>query len=402
MAFNEEVKAATSRRNRSHPKGWEPGLIWDGRKGAVTTVAKDVPTDGLWAAIIADWGLDPATTELVEGSVQIRAWDAPGGERLRYYRAAIKTKEAADETAATDIAQLCKLVERRKPVKPADLGGSDRALVVLLSDWQLGKADEPNGGTEETTRRICEALDVLPERLRMAKRLGRQFEAVYLVGLGDLVEQCSGHYPSQSFKVDLDRREQMRLARRLILRAVENVLDFAPKIVLAAVPGNHGENRQNGKAFTRSTDNDDLAVFEQVAEILAANPDRYGHVSTVLADGNTLTLDIAGVPVAFAHGHKAGQSGHPAAKLERWWAGQVMGNQPVADAAILFTGHFHHLIVSETTGRTFMQAPAMDGGSEWWTDISGQSSPAGLLTVGVGTAYGGRAWGDLQVHTLDF
>jgi len=402
MSFNEEVKAATSRRNRNHPKGWEPGLVWDGRKGAVTTVAKDVPSDGLWAAIIADWGLDPSSTQIVEGSVQIRAWDAPGGERLRYYRATIQSAQATDDEEQVDIDRLCRMVEKRKPFKPAPPVATDRALVCLLTDWQLGKADEPNGGTAQTVQRICEVLDALPERLQTAKRLGREFDAVYLVGLGDIVEQCAGHYPSQQFKVDLDRREQMRLARRLILRAVDNVLRFAPRIVLAAVPGNHGENRQNGKAYTRSTDNDDLAVFEQVAEILAANPDRYGHVTTVLADGNTLTLNIAGVPVAFAHGHKAGQSGHPAAKLEKWWAGQVMGSQPVGDAAILFTGHFHHLIVSETTGRTFIQAPALDGGSEWWTDISGQSSPAGFLTIGVGAAYGGRAWGDLQVHTLDF
>lgn len=401
MSFDEEVKAATAKQNRSHPKGWEPGIIWDGKKGAVTTVSANVPTDGLWQSIIADWGLDPTTTQVVDGSVQIRAWDAPGGERLRYYRATIRSLQETDESAQIDIDKLCKRIEKRKPVKPIQTD-SGRALVALLSDWQLGKGDEPNGGTEQTVERICEVLDALPERLKSAKRAGHEFEAVYLVGLGDIVEQCSGHYPSQQFKVDLDRRQQMRLARRLILRAVDNVAPYVGRVVLAAVPGNHGENRQNGKAFTRSTDNDDLAVFEQVAEIMSFNPDAYGHVTTVLADGNTLTLDIAGVPVAFAHGHKAGQSGHPAAKLEKWWSGQVMGKQPVGDAAILITGHYHHLIVSETTGRTFIQVPALDGGSEWWTDISGQASPAGFLTLGIGVAYGGRAWGDLHVHTLDY
>jgi hypothetical protein len=74
-----------------------------------------------------------------------------------------------------------------------------------------------------------------------------------------------------------------------------------------------------------------------------------------------------------------------------------MGRQPVADAAILITGHFHHLIVSETTGRTFMQVPAMDGGSEWWTDQTGQNSAAGTLCLGIGEGYGARGWGDLVV-----
>ena len=76
---------------------------------------------------------------------------------------------------------------------------------------------------------------------------------------------------------------------------------------------------------------------------------------------------------------------------------QVMGRQPVADATLLLSGHYHHLIVSEATGRTFVQVPAMDGGSEWFTATTGQHSPPGMLTLGVGTAYGPRGWGDLAV-----
>ena len=397
-SFADEV-AAGSRPRRNHPQGWEPGVAWNGREGTLTTPPLEAdPTTGVWSELVADWGLDPLTTEVVEGSVQVRAWDTHDGRRLRYYRATLRAREL--DYDRPDVDALCRLVERRRPVKP--LKGPerpDRALVVLIADWQLGKAGEPNGGTPETVERICRTLDYLPARIKELKKAGRPVDTVYLVGLGDLVEQCTGHYPGQTFNVDLDRREQMRLARRLILRAVDNVLGLTPRVVLAAVPGNHGENRLNGKSFTRTTDNDDLAVVEQVAEILAANEERYGSCTTVLASGNNLVLNIAGIPVAFAHGHKAGASGHPAAKLENWWKGQVMGRQPIADADILITGHYHHFICSETSGRTFMQAPAMDGGSAWWTDMSGQNSPAGLLTLGIGTGYGPRGWGDLHIHS---
>lgn len=397
-SFAEEVKkAAAGRPRRSHPKGWEPGVAWDGRSGQITTAPAEVePTAGVWSELIADWGLDPATTEVVEGSVQVRAWDTHDGRRLRYYRASLMARD--DGSDRVDVDELCRKIERRKPVKGAQITGSpETALCCLLSDWQLGKAGEVGGGTPEAIERILGALDAIPARVKELKRAGRPPHTIYLVGLGDLIEQCSGHYAGQTFNVDLDHREQMRLARRLILHAVDVCLPLAPQIVLAAVPGNHGENRQNGKAYTRATDNDDLAVVEQVAEVLAANPERYGHVSVVLAEGNTLVLDLAGVPVGFAHGHKAGQSGHPAQKLENWWKGQVMGRQAVADAAILITGHFHHFICSETTGRTFMQVPAMDGGSLWWTDMTGQNSPPGLLTLGIGQAYGARGWGDLAI-----
>lgn len=393
--FSDDVEAHESQ-SRRHPSGWEPGIAWSGDAGTITTPPMDSePTGGVWTELVADWGLDPATTEVVPGSIQVRAWDTHDGRRLRYYRAALQAKSNTGERA--DIEALCAIVMRRRSIIAPIITG-ERALLVALSDWQLGKGE--GGGSAATTERICSAIDALPARLRELKRSGRAVSAVYLVGLGDLVEQCSGSYPAQAFTTDLDRREQLRLARRLILRAVDTVAPLVGRVVLAAVPGNHGENRNaSGKAYTRTTDNDDLAVVEQVAEVLAANPARYGHVSTVLAESATLVLNVAGVPTAFAHGHKSGGGGHPAQRVEKWWQGQVMGRQPVADASLLLTGHYHHLIVSEGTGRTMVQVPAMDGGSEWFTDRTGQSSPAGMLTLGVGTAYGPRGWGDLAVLT---
>lgn len=383
-----------------HPQGWEPGIAWDGASGELTTgPMAEAPSPLVWAELVADWGLDPATTEIVPGSVQVRGWDANvgGGElqRLRYYRATVRQRTATAEDDRVDIDALCALVEKRKPYSPP-AGSGDRALVVCMSDWQMGKGE--GGGTEAIVGRICSAIDALPTRIKNLKKAGTPVDQVYLLGMGDLVEQCSGHYAMQTFTTDLDRREQMRLARRMILRAVETVAPLVSAVVLAAVPGNHGENRNSaGKAYTSWTDNDDLAVVEQVAEILAANPDRYSHVSTVLADDLTLVLDIAGVPVGLAHGHQMRGSGHPAGRVHKWWEGQALGRQPVADAQILVTGHLHHLIAAETTGRTHLQCPAMDGGSAWWTSTTGQHSPSGMLTFTVGTACSSRGWCDLKV-----
>jgi predicted phosphodiesterase len=389
-------------KRQQHPKGWEPGVVWNGRRGEVTTVAADEPST--WDDLIADWGLDPATVTVVPGSVQIRAWDTNLGDgdvqRLRYYRATLVERSPSTDADRVDVEALCQWVLKRKPVKPVKVE-TDTALVALASDWQMGKGE--GDGTEGTVERVATATDGLVARLKELRRAGRPVSTLYLVGMGDLVEQCggagTGHYAMQTFSVDLDRREQMRVVRRLLLRAVDACAPHVERMVLAAVPGNHGENRDGtGKAFTTWTDNDDLAVVEQVAEVLAANPDRYGHVSTFLADGLTLTLDIAGVAVAFAHGHQAkGGSGHAAAKLEQWWKGQALGRTGVADAQILVTGHLHHLVVSEATGRTFMQCPAMDPGSAWWVAQQGASSQPGMLTFGVGTSYGPRGWGDLAV-----
>ena len=209
------------------------------------------------------------------------------------------------------------------------------------------------------------------------------------------------HNSMQEFSTDLDRRSQKRLGRRLLLAFVDELLQFKIPIVLGAVPGNHGENRRKGKAYTTWTDSDDLAVFEEIAEVLSVNPERYELVSVptgAIADDLTMTLDVSGVITGFAHGHQM-RSGGPTAqgKLENWFKGQVLGNQPVANAQVLFTGHLHHFVASEATGRTVIQCPAMDNGSYWFTSTTGQNSPAGMLVVGVGTAYGRRGWGDLQI-----
>ena len=389
-----EFQDGEPRWQSNQPKGWEPSLEWKGTRGTLTTgPVEHEPTDAIWGNLIADWGLDPAQVRIVPGSVQVRAWDANcgGGEikRLKYYRASLEPVIKTEDHA--DIDALCRLVEKRKPVKPTFVAGSQRAAIVNLSDWQIGKGE--GGGTPAFVERMMVTIDRLQDHLKMLRKLG--IEAVYLVGLGDLVEQCDGHYDMQAFSVDLDRREQMRLARRIILGFVDMVIGLGLRAVIGAVPGNHGENRRNGKAFTTWTDNDDLAVFDGIAEIISHNAERYALASipqAVNPDDLTLTLDVAGVPVGWAHGHQC-KSGGP----EKWWSGQVMGHQPIGQAQILNTGHFHHLTISEKTGRTWMQMPANDGGSYWWTAQTGQASPAGTVCYVAGNSCGPRGWADLVV-----
>lgn len=388
------------RRRPDHPKGWEPGVVFDpsSGSGSITVQSEEEPDPAIWEHLIADWGLDPNRCSIVPGSVQIRAWDTNVGDgqirRLRYYRATIVSKVADDSRA--DVEELCSIVMKRKPRKIVEVD-EPRAMMVFLSDWQIGKGE--GDGSAGTVDRILSARDALVQRIKTLRRFGRPVETLYLVGMGDIVEQCGGHYPSQTFSVDLDRAEQMRVARRLILQIIDSVVDLCPRIVAVAVPGNHGENRSNGKAFTNvATDNDDLSVFETVGEICAANPDRYGHVSIMLAQDYSTAIDVEGVVVAFTHGHTARRSGHAAAVLEDWWRGQAMGRQGVADADILVAGHRHHLIISEATGRTFMQCPAMDPGSAWFTAATGNHSPAGMLSFCVAPGeYGARGWGDLAL-----
>jgi hypothetical protein len=360
---------------RSHPKGWEPGI--DTAKGTLTVQAGDNPPND-WSVVIRELGLDPEAWTVDENQpVQVRTWDS-GDKRMYYYRATvIPTRQNA---LTADLDDLIRAVQRRKGKSPQNASESvQRALVVCLADWQAGKSD--HGGVEALVGRLLELEQSVPARVKELKRLGRPVDAIYVIGMGDLIENCDGHYPMQTFSVELDRRQQVKLVRRMLTRLLMSWSGLTARIVVGAIPGNHGEQRKNGKSFTTFEDNDDLAVFEQVQEILGHNSETFGHFSWVLPDGDmTITLDVAGQVVAFAHGHQARGGTGPQGKMRNWWKSKMMADHPVGGARILVTAHYHHLQVVVDGPRTWMQCPANDGGSRWFEEQGGPTTACGTLT----------------------
>ena len=394
-------------RIHDHPKGWEPGITWNPSRGTgtISAVMDSDATEPIWRELIADWGLDPKYVGIVEGTLQVRGWDMNVSEgrgddrirsvrRMKYYKATLTALSRAHDRA--DVDALCADIARRKPLKNVTVAeGANRSLIVALSDFQIGKGE--GDGSEGTVKRILDSLDALVAHVRTLGKAGRPVDTVYLCGLGDLIEQCAGHYAMQAFQVDLDRREQMRVVRRLLMKYIDALLPLVDRIVCVAVPGNHGENRNSsGKAFTTFTDNDDLAVFDGIAEAMASNPERYAKVSVMCADTLSTTFEAAGVVVAITHMHQSKGGGTIQQRVLKWWAGHALGRGQVHDADILMTAHYHHLVIDESCGRTWIQCPAQDPGSAWFTEGTGQHSPTGLLAYCVSDEhYGARKWGDM-------
>lgn len=357
------------------PTGWQPGIEFDGERGTIVSRPSEGKPD--WDDLIRTWGFDPAEVEVIE-PVQVRTWDvatADGIQTMRYHKANLR-KRSRD--VSVDVEPLLREVARHKRHKPAGNTEKPRALVVALSDWQLGK-----GGTAQAVDRVLGSIDLVQTHLRGLLRGGRPATEIAVVGLGDIVEQCDGHYPMQAFDAELDRRSQERLARQLILKWVTTLAPLTDRMVVAAIGGNHGENRKDGKAYTSFGDNSDVAVFESVAEIVRFNPDAYSHVEFVIPqDELTMVLDICGTKVGLAHGHQFGSGPAPVA-AQKWWQGQAFGQQVVGDASILVTGHRHHFAVVEEGGRVWIQAPTQDSGSPWFTQVSGRPSRPGQLVFTV-------------------
>ena len=153
-------------------------------------------------------------------------------------------------------------------------------------------------------------------------------------------------------------------------------------------PGNHDEAERQGKAVRRYDDSWAVEGAVAVADALKM-AGGYEHVSFVFPgrDELTITLDVAGTAVGFAHGHQFGRD------PVKWWSGQAHGMQPIGSATMLVAAHLHHLRVEQSGAKSFIQIPALDGGSVWWRHRTGQDAPPGMVTLLIGDG----GWGDLAV-----
>ena len=367
-----------------HPSGWEPGVAWNGESGTLTSQPLDAqPND--WSELLAVWDLDPAVFEVIE-PVQYRAWDAPDPEgglrRLYYYKAAIRRRVGSRQS----VEELLAVLKQKRLRKPPEGAEDGFVYMVPAGDLQIGKPD--GDGSEGTIRRFLEKTDSAVVRLKELQRLKRPISAVMLPWLGDCVEGLvsQGGALAAAGRLDLTMSEQLRVYRRLMLHQIQQFAGLSDRIIIPVVPGNHDEVQRAGKVVRRYDDSWAIEGAVAVADALKLSS-QYDHVSFVFPgyDELTITLDVAGTPVGFAHGHQFGRD------PMKWWAGQAHGMQEIGSATLLVGAHLHHLRIEQGGAKTFMQIPALDGGSTWWRHKTGQDAPAGMVSLLVG--HGG--WKDL-------
>ncbi|CAB4218510.1 hypothetical protein UFOVP1608_33 [uncultured Caudovirales phage] len=374
---------------RSRVADWRPGIAWEGDTGTITTdvvIGSDSPN---WDHVLRIWGLDPENFSIVE-PVLFNVWGNPDSPS-RQWKGKVVSRLATPEGAG--YADLIEEIKKHRPPKKCAPTG-DSAFIVCLADWQVGRGD-PGDGLKEVVARILAGIDSVEERVKELRKMGRPLGELVVLGLGDIIEGCGDDfYAMGTFTAEADRRDQIKIARRLIRDAIARWSRQFTTVRVAAIGGNHGENRRDGKAFTTFNDNDDVAVFEQVAEIFAQNPETYGHVSFVLPRHElTLTLEVTGKIVGITHGHVAKASGSAEQKLRTWLANQSLGRQSIGDAEVLVTGHYHHLRTVDWGSVHWLQTPALCD-SLWFTQTSGQWAQKGILTF---TLTPGSGVQDVQV-----
>lgn len=371
---------------KSIPSGWEPKVDYDETGGVLVSTPRTIGDEPDHAELLAEFELDPQKWQVT--TLRRSKWQTFNGDWLEAFRATFVPKSGSKFIPVDD---LLATVDKWKPHKPylsQNKGKiSDFAYVVVLADTQVGKID--GGGSDEIIQNVLTKIDLAVERLKELRKAGRNINTVYLPQLGDCIEGMNSQGGKHIWRTDLDLTSQIRVYRRLLLHMVKQFAPLAERVVVPAIPGNHDEAVRVGNSMgTTYTDSFALDAASAVMDALADRDD-FKHVSFVFPkyDTLTVTLDVCGTVVGFAHGHQC------RGKAVDWWAKQAHGMQDIGDATLLLTGHYHHLKVEQTGAKTWIQAPSLDGGSTWFENSAGQAAPSGMLTLVVGNG----VWDDIKI-----
>lgn len=368
--------------------------------GELSTGALAIPLTGDWDGVLRSFGLDPDVFEVVDDTVRMSKWQSSkrleNGDRdlvwLYSYRAKFRRKSVT-AIPESDVEEIRKYVAKWKPLAKSvpETDGGGATLVVCWADQQLGKS--AGGGVDATVERILDSYEKTVQRVKELRKIGRKIDNIAIVNMGDPVEGCDGNYASQLFTVELTQRQQLLLALDLWAQGVRQLSNLAESSEFISVLCNHGEwMRRNGKSVTSDSDNAGGFLTDALQRVLDGRPEVENLKWTIPHDEFVTTAILSGVKVAFTHGHKI------SGKEVEWLRGQSIrilreeGREP----DIWVTAHRHHLQVEDFGPWYRFQCPSNDGGSKWYTDMTGNWSTAGTLTFLVGK-HDSRGWSDMAV-----
>jgi hypothetical protein len=372
---------------------WVPGMDLGQDDGEVRTIPRyvgdevDEPGD---AELMTELGVDPEKWEIIARR-ESRWQQIEGGKFLRAYR--ISVRRRSSRTGDLSVESMNEILAasyghtwRRDPAV-----SDNRVYVVPVGDLQVGKID--GGGTAALIDRFA----VMTEQVRMRLLEAGGAHRVVLPWLGDCIEGVVSQGGRLATRLDISVTEQVRVYRRLMLHQVAAFAPLADHLIVPVLPGNHDENYR--MVDQPVTDSWAIEGASAVQDALVMSG-RYENVSFLYPEDEELVVtlnvgtDEQPYVLGFTHGHLARQ---PNAAIG-WWEKQSFGRQHGGSADIMFTGHFHHLRVEGTGGgRTWIQIPQLDGGSNWFRRSSGANEPAGMVSLWV-TPSQGVGWKDLAVH----
>jgi len=377
-------KAVKKPKATQHQTGYE----FDGENGDFSYNVEDEEEDefancgdgDIISKVLTKFGFNPEEFE-IDGNLRVARWQMSGSSKfLSSYRFHVKKKKIEIEKAeeefklATLFAEASVNLLDRIPIAAAP---KKSALIVPWADPQTGKQDKL-GGTEALIERAHEKREKLFDYIKQAGTT-----SAYFLDAGDGVEGFE-NTAGQQFTNTLSLMDQVDLEATLEQKTIELLAATHETVGVYGIDSNHCKWRAGKGVLGKPKDDWGRFIKRQLAKAFAMNPEKYSHVSFDEPGDwdSTLNFEVLGTNIGLAHGD---QVNNPDA-IPKWWAGQTHGAMPLAMSEILITGHFHHFLM-RPSGRHIMsgrqkwhlQMPAMDNGSSWYANQSGESSDPGLV-----------------------
>jgi hypothetical protein len=367
------------------PAKVKPSVEFDGYEGTAVTPGY-VGDNPDFDEFLIDAGFDPESIEVIP-PMRTSRWQRWDGEWLTSYRFQFR-KKTKDIDLPLLMSQAFKSV-RVKPIKET----TDKALVILWSDLQVGKVDY-RGNSES----LVERVKLMQSRLVDLVKKEKPAKIVFC-DTGDTIENFSNAASMQQLQSnDLSIMEQVDLATTFAWETLKLLAALVPDVTYASIGSNHCQWRVGGQQVGKATDDWGVHIGRTLARLAKETnlPIRFiepqPHDETLALDVFDDQFHILGL----AHGHQVSRP----EMLADWWRKQAFGKQPVANATILAHGHFHHLRVTELgsndrgNSRFMIMASTLDNGSGWYKKNSGEDSIPGLVTfiLSKGVEYTGTVY----------
>jgi len=328
--------------------------------------------DDIRAFITSQGGVIPDgyRARLVEARHQTHGWTRqrdPNGEKTQavtrpiwFYRFAIEPINGL-----INVDELISHVKSRRPVKQSTT--TDVVFHFAAGDLQLGKMD--GDGTQGIIDTYMASVAKAVDQWKAYKR-----PPVHIAFLGDCLEGNQSQGGRNMWRTHLTVTEQLRLFRRLILHTID-AFAAAPQITVDVVNGNHDDVQR--QITTRADDGHATESAVAIAEALALNPERYGHVHVYVpgVDEDHIVRKINNTVIVMAHGHQWSRG-----KSLDWWKGQAFNLQPAQAGHILLHGHEHEFSIQSRRDRLVVCVPALESESTWWKHKTGDQGKRGCIT----------------------
>lgn len=366
MALADDINALSV---PTPPKKYQKHAEFDEHGGtAATGAVREIVTD--YDELLRLAGLDP-TAFRITGKVS--QWTKTHHDREDTYSFFFQFERiTADEnTAAAELAELI------RPVKPKARGlAQGLPKVVCIADGQIGK-DGPDADSPETLETRYEnalahvASIVKAERPRI----------LIIADNGDPIEGITSSAPNQIATNTLDFPDQLRLWQRRLTQTILTLAPYAGKTIVAAVPSNHGEVRNQAGKVGWGDHGIGIAKTVEEAFDLLGDADLNIEFAYPETKYDVITyVDVEDTRVAFTHGHHA----KTIDRIPQWVANQAASSRsPMGEASIVCHGHFHQPGYTWSRGREIISCPMFDAGSPWFTNLTGEWSPAGIATFNI-------------------